>query len=102
MADLPPARRPSGRGFALTAEATPAPIRRKMFVKASTVPKLSPERLRRQSLITHLACSLLDDAGTAIRFLNQANVSLGGTESWSRYGAEPTHLRTRRPMSAEP
>jgi len=83
----------------LTAEATPAPIRRKMFVKASTVPKLSPERLRRQSLITHLACSLLDDAGTAIRFLNQANVSLGGrpldvaTASATGYGAVEQAIR---------
>lgn len=49
-----------------------------MFVKASTVPKLSPERLKRQSLITHLACSLFTDPAEAIRFLNQTNVTLGG------------------------
>jgi hypothetical protein len=49
-----------------------------MFVKASTVPKLSPERVKRESLITHLACSLLSDPMEAIGFLNGNNETLGG------------------------
>jgi len=55
-----------------------APIRRKMFVKASTVPRLSPERMKRESLITHLACSLLSNPMEAIGFLNGTNETLGG------------------------
>lgn len=60
------------------ADETPAPIRRKMFVKPSSVPKLSPDKLKRQSLITHLACSLFRDPGEAIGFLNRGSESLGG------------------------
>jgi len=84
----------------------PAPIRRPMFVKPSTLPKLSPERLKRQSLITRLACSLFDDHKHAIAFLNQANPSLGGrplaiaTESAEGYSAvEQTVRLIARPHS---
>lgn len=59
-------------------EETPAPLRRRMFIKASTVPKLSPECVKRESLITHLACSLLRDPMEAIGFLNGNNETLGG------------------------
>jgi uncharacterized protein (DUF2384 family) len=54
------------------------PIRRKMFVKSGTIPKLSPESMKRQGLITHLAYSLLGDSAEAIQFLNQSNPTLGG------------------------
>lgn len=54
------------------------PMRRRMFTKASTVPKLSAESLKRQSRITHLAFSLFGDSARAIEFLNQSNPNLGG------------------------
>lgn len=85
-------------------EESPAPIRRKMFVKPNTVPKLSPERLKRQSLITHLAYSLLGDPIEAIQFLNQSNPTLGGrpldvaTTSTTGYSAVEQAIR----LLAEP
>jgi hypothetical protein len=78
---------------------SPTPIRRKMFVKANTVPKLSPERAKRESLITHLACSLLADPVEAIAFLNRDNESLGGrplavaTRSAAGYAAVEEAIR---------
>lgn len=80
-------------------EKSPPHIRRKMFVKASTVPKLSPERVKRESLITHLACSLLDDPMEAIGFLNRNNETLGGrpldiaTRSTAGYAAVEQAIR---------
>lgn len=80
-------------------QGNPAPIRRKMFVKASIVPKLSPERLKRESLITHLACSLLKDPMKAVGFLNRNNETLGGrplevaTKSAAGYAAVEKALR---------
>jgi len=77
-------------------ENSPTPVRRKMFVKASTVPKLSPEHSRRESLITHLAYSLLKDP---IGFLNNDNESLGGrpldvaTRSTAGYAAVEKAIR---------
>lgn len=59
-------------------ESSPVTIPRKMFTKASTVPKLSPDQLKRQSLITHLACSLSGNSTEAIQFLNHSDQSLGG------------------------
>ncbi len=56
----------------------PAPLKRKMFVKASSVPKLSPDSLKRQGLISHLAYTLFENPREAIQFLNQSNASLGG------------------------
>jgi hypothetical protein len=70
-----------------------------MFVKASTVPKLSPERVKRESLITHLACSLLEDPMEAMGFLNSNNPSLGGrplevaTRSAAGYAAVEKAIR---------
>lgn len=49
-----------------------------MFTQRSAVLKLSSARLKRQSLITHLTCSLLGDPVKAIEFLNQDNQALGG------------------------
>lgn len=82
----------------MTEEST-APIRRKMFVKASTVPKLSPDRLKRQSQITQFAFAVLADRSQAIGFLNQANPSLGGrplaiaTDSAEGYAAVEKAVR---------
>jgi hypothetical protein len=59
-------------------EQSPAPIKRKMFAKPSTVPRLPPERAKRESFITHLACSLLNDPAKAMGFLNGDNETLGG------------------------
>lgn len=59
-------------------EEGPVHIRRKMFVKASAVPKLSPERAKRESRITHLACSMFNHPMEAIGFLNGDNETLGG------------------------
>lgn len=59
-------------------ETSSTPIRPRMFTKRNSVLKLSSDSLKRQSLITHLACSLLGDPVKAIKFLNQENQSLGG------------------------
>lgn len=49
-----------------------------MFFRPSAVCRPSPDRLKRQSLITHMAYSLFGDVAQAIQFLNHENPSLGG------------------------
>jgi hypothetical protein len=59
----------------MTADATtPARPRRRAFVNREA--RISPDRARRQGLITHLAFNLLGHE-EAIRFLNTHNASLG-------------------------
>jgi hypothetical protein len=61
--------------FGMTSDATtPSRPRRRAFVNRET--RISPERARRQGLITHLAFVLLGHE-EAIRFLNTHNASMG-------------------------
>lgn len=80
-------------------EDKPAHVRRQMFIKPTPVPKLSPERLKRQSMITQLTFSLFHDRTQAISFLNSVNPSLGGrplaiaTDSIEGYSAVEQAVR---------
>jgi hypothetical protein len=62
----------------VTADATPAsPFRNRPFNKRQRGPLISPERAKRQWMITHLAFTLLGGRDGAVTFLNTQNASLG-------------------------
>ena len=62
----------------MTAEATPAArFSNRPFAKRQRGPLISPERAKRQWMITHLAYTLLGGRDGAVAFLNTQNASLG-------------------------
>ena len=62
----------------MTAGTAPAaPLRNHPFNKRQRGPLISPERAKRQWMITNLAYTLLGGRDDAVSFLNTENVSLG-------------------------
>lgn len=56
----------------------PKPFTRSPFQRRDLRPRLAPEKMRRQGLVTHLAFAMMGGKEQAIGFLNTFDPALGG------------------------
>ena len=80
---------------------TPEPRTRSHFQRRDLRPRLAPDKLKRQGLITSLALSLMGGKDPAMEFLNGFDAALGGrplevaTETPAGFSAVMTIMERR-------